>query len=172
MERMPTFTIKYLVDKLIACGLLLLLFPFFVTIALAIIIEGFLVPSSRGAVLHRETRITAGKPFHLYKFRALKQAVLDAMGPEDSATFLQFEPENLTVTGAFLIRFYLDELPQLVSILIGDMSFVGPRPRIPPVYEKNVTEGFTALAKLRAGFTGPHQLSKGTDRYTLERSEE
>ena len=116
--------------------------------------------------------MSQGKPFAMYKFRTLKLKAINAMTEGDSASFLQFDPENCTRMGRLIIKSYFDELPQLFCILIGNMTLVGPRPRIKSVYEKDIKNGNTALAHLRAGLTGVHQLSKGEKGYSVKLSEE
>ncbi len=157
------FRLKFAVDKLFALLAGIVFSPLIVFICLSIWIEGFLFKESRGALFHREERISQGKRFCLLKFRVLKTSVSKAMTEKDSATFLQFETGNTTWTGKLLIKFYLDEVPQFYHILMGRMSFVGPRPRIPPVYEEDLLDGFTALKYLRGSITGPHQLAKGLE---------
>lgn len=74
--------------------------------------------------------------------------------------------------GKILIQCYLDEMPQLLNIFLGQMSFVGPRPRVPPIYEEDVAEGYSALKYLKGGITGPSQLAKGIVKNGLPLSEE
>lgn len=157
------FRLKFGVDKLFALLAGALFSPLIALICLSIWIEGLFFRESRGSVFHREERISQGKRFCLLKFRVLKTSVSRKMTENDSATFLQFETENTTWTGKLLIKFYLDEVPQFFHILMGRMSFVGPRPRIPSVYEEDLQEGFTALQYLRGSITGPHQLAKGIE---------
>ena len=157
------FRLKFAADKLFALLACVLFSPIIILVCLSIWIEGLFFKESRGALLHREERISQGKRFSLLKFRVLKPCVSSAMTEKDSATFLQFETENTTWTGKLLIKFYLDEVPQFYHILTGRMSFVGPRPRIPSVYEEDLQEGFMALRYLRGSITGPHQLAKGIE---------
>lgn len=83
--------------------------------------------TSRGPVLFRQTRVGhLGRPFTLIKFRTMKQGA-EALG---SAVVVNGDP-RLTPVGGFLRRTKLDELPQLINVLRGEMSFVGPRPRVP-----------------------------------------
>ena len=84
----------------------------------------------------------------------------------------QDQKKNCTQVGHILIKFYLDELPQLLQVLSGKMSLVGPRPRPPSVYEEDLKQGYTALKFIKGGLAGPHQMSKGTPYFSLERSEE
>jgi len=166
------YLLKYTVDKVLVAIFIFLLSPLMVGIVIAIWIEGLFCNDSKGAVIYRETRISQDKPFIMYKFRVLKQCVIEKITESDSATFLQTNPENVTHAGKILIKFYFDELPQLFNILSGQMSLVGPRPRIPFIYQSDVKNGYAALKFLRGGITGPHQLSKGTPDLSLHRSEE
>ena len=74
--------------------------------------------------------------------------------------------------GKILIQSYLDEMPQLLNIFFGQMTFVGPRPRIPSIYKEDVAEGYSALKYLKGGITGPAQLAKGLVENGLPLSEE
>jgi len=83
--------------------------------------------TSRGPVLFRQTRVGyLGHAFTLIKFRTMKQGA-EALG---SAVVVNGDP-RLTPVGVFLRHTKLDELPQLINVLRGEMSFVGPRPRVP-----------------------------------------
>ena len=94
------------------------------------------------------------------------------MTEKDSASFLQHDENNTTRVGRLLVKFYLDELPQLLCIMTGKMSVVGLRPRDNPVYEQDLNNGDTAHLYLRGGLTDPHQFSKAMSQYHLDRSEE
>ncbi len=169
---MSTRLLKYTTDKLIAVILIILLSPVMLIIITAMWIEGLVNEDSKGTPMYREKRISQGKPFILYKFRTLKMDAINKMTETDSATFLQNNNKNTTRTGKLLIKVYFDEMPQLFNIVAGKMSLVGPRPRIPQVYEEDLRNGYTALQYLRAGITGPHQVTKGKRNCSLERSEE
>ena len=123
-------------------------------------------------LFYREKRISSGKPFTLYKFRVLTVPALPKAAKEDSVWFLQFDQKNTTVIGKILIQCYLDEMPQLLNIFLGQMSFVGPRPRVQPIYEEDVAKGYNALKYLKGGITGPSQLAKGLVKDGLPLSEE
>jgi exopolysaccharide biosynthesis polyprenyl glycosylphosphotransferase len=94
--------------------------------------------TSRGPVLFRQQRVGLhGRPFHMLKFRTMVQnaealkARLAAQNEMDGPVFkMRFDP-RITAVGRFLRRFSIDELPQLVNVLRGDMSIVGPRPPVP-----------------------------------------
>ena len=162
-------------DRCIAWILLILVSPLFFLIAYGMWIEGFFYQSARGPIFYREKRISREKPFSLFKFRVLTAAALQKTATEDSVWFIQFDKRNTTFMGKILIQCYLDEMPQLLNIFLGQMSFVGPRPRVPPIYEENLKEGYHALKYLKGGISGPAQLAKGLvedDRGSLTLSEE
>lgn len=100
---------------------LLVLSPILLLIALIITLE------SKGKVLFTQRRIGKNKRlFNIYKFRTMRSDT-----PKDTPTHLLTNPERfITKSGAFLRKSSLDELPQLINILIGDMSIIGPRPAL------------------------------------------
>ena len=100
---------------------LLLLFPLFVAIAVCIKLD------SSGPVFFRQERIGRfGKPFRIFKFRTM---CLDAETKGRQIT-VGADP-RITRSGAFLRKYKFDELPQLINVLLGEMSLVGPRPEVP-----------------------------------------
>lgn len=129
--------------SLILCVVLLI--PFIV-IAIAIKIE------DRGTVLYKQTRIgKKGKPFQIYKFRSMKT------NREELNSNMSHE-EMVTKVGRVIRKTSLDELPQLINILKGEMGFIGPRPWIPEYYEwfteeqkrrSDVLPGITGLAQAK-----------------------
>ena len=125
--------LKFAVDRCVSWLLLMLVSPLMFFIAYCMWIEGLFFRDSRGPVFYREKRISRGKPFTLYKFRVLTASALQKVAKEDSVWFLQFEKKNTTVMGNILIQCYVDEMPQLLNIFLGQMSFVGPRPRVAPI---------------------------------------
>ncbi len=164
--------LKFAVDRGISWLLLMLVSPLIVLIAFCMWIEGLFFKNTRGPVFYREKRISQGKPFTLYKFRVLNASALRKVEQGSSVWFLQFEEKNTTVMGKILIQCYLDELPQLLNIYLGQMTFVGPRPRIPSIYQDDLNDGYTALKFLKGGITGPSQLAKGIVENGLPLSEE
>lgn len=137
---------KRLMDILCAAGLLVLLSPLILGVALAVLLrEG-------GPVFYVSERMkTATQPFNLWKFRTM------LVDRNDRGVSGGDKAARITPLGAFLRRTRLDELPQLVNILRGDMSFVGPRPPLrryvdmfPEVYEQilHARPGVTGMATL------------------------
>ncbi len=123
------FALKRTFDIVGASLLLVMLSPLLLAITLAVRL------SSRGPVVFRSTRRGIGqRPFPCLKFRTMhtnaeeRQADLEELNEASGALFKIREDPRLTAIGRLLRRFSLDELPQLVNVLRGDMSLVGPRP--------------------------------------------
>jgi lipopolysaccharide/colanic/teichoic acid biosynthesis glycosyltransferase len=95
--------------------------------------------------------------------RTVRADVLAGLGPDDYVRLPEADRRNLTRSGRFLKRWYLDELPQLVNILRGDMSLVGPRPWPVAMVESQVAAGQDYRHHVQAGWTGPAQVTKGAD---------
>ena len=148
--------IKRLLDVAGSTVLILLLLPLY------LIIGAILKLSQKGPLLFIQERIGKhGKPFNIYKFRSMKMdSEIDGQPRLSSAN-----DSRLTTAGRFLRKHHLDELPQLWNVLIGDMSFVGPRPerqfyidqiikedtRYPYLYQ--IRPGVTSYATLYNGYT-------------------
>jgi exopolysaccharide biosynthesis WecB/TagA/CpsF family protein len=123
---------KRTLDIAIALLALVLLGPIFAAICLLVTME------DRGPVFFKQTRIGAnGKPFKMWKFRSMsvdaeaRRASLLAQSERDSTCFKMKHDPRITRIGAIIRRASLDELPQLVNVLKGEMSIVGPRPALP-----------------------------------------
>ncbi len=147
-----TRTVKRALDFGLALLFLVLGFPLFVAIALAIKLE------SRGPILFRQERVgQAGKVFRLLKFRTMYEGAEGETGP----VWATKNDPRVTRIGRFLRRSRLDEFPQIVNVLKGDVSFVGPRPERPhfvailqqriPYYlqRQSVKPGITGWAQIR-----------------------
>lgn len=129
-------------DFVVALLGLLFLFPLFVVIALLIRID------SRGPVFFRQERIGKGlRPFHIYKFRTM---VADATRRGGPITF--GEDPRITRVGQMLRKVKLDELPQLINVLKGEMSLVGPRPEVRR-YVELFREDYQQILTVRPGIT-------------------
>jgi exopolysaccharide biosynthesis polyprenyl glycosylphosphotransferase len=150
----PYMIIKRLLDICLATvGLLLsaLVVPF---IVLAIKLD------TPGPVLFKQIRVgRGGRPFEIIKFRSMYQDAEALTG----AVWAQTRDSRITRTGRFLRKSRLDEIPQLWNILIGDMSFVGPRPERPEFDEQLEREipFYRARRAVRPGLTGWAQVSHG-----------
>ena len=111
-----------------------------------------------GPVLYRQERLTeGGRVFTIYKLRSMRVDAEDKTG-----AVLSSGPgdERLTRTGRVIRRFRIDEIPQFVNILRGDMSLVGPRPERPEIVRETVRElpEFTLRLRVKAGLTGLAQV--------------
>jgi O-antigen biosynthesis protein WbqP len=107
-----------------------------------------------GRVLFRQERIgLGGKPFFMYKFRTMKPGA-----PSDVPSRVQKESAYVTEVGRVLRKYSLDELPQLVNVLKGDMSLVGPRPLIVPERDIHELRERFGVYSVRPGLTGLAQI--------------
>ena len=138
--------LKYVFDRVAA--LLGLLLIWWLLIVVAIFIK---VKMPGGPALFRQTRIGRhGKPFTIYKFRTM------TVGHGGSSVSVAGE-SRITPLGAVLRKYKIDELPELWNVLVGDMSFVGPRPDVPGYADRLQGEDREVL-ELRPGITGPASL--------------
>jgi lipopolysaccharide/colanic/teichoic acid biosynthesis glycosyltransferase len=155
-------------ERLLAVGLLILTSPLFGICALAIAIEGLVRPEARGPVLFRERRVAGGQAFDLLKFRTLTASALAGLdeGPTHIAVLEQ--AGHLTLAGRWIKRWYLDELPQLINVVRGDMGLIGTRPWPVELYEEEMARGITRKRDLPGGLIGPVQAAKGSDDDGLE----
>jgi exopolysaccharide biosynthesis polyprenyl glycosylphosphotransferase len=127
-SEVSSFT-KRLFDVIVSATLLTICLPAFVVVALAIIL------TSEGPIFFRQTRLGLGKRhFQIFKFRTMVENAsemmqqLEHLNETGGPTFKLKNDPRITQVGAFLRKTSLDELPQLINVLIGDMSMVGPRP--------------------------------------------
>ena len=143
-------------------SLLVLLAPVWAAVLGAVGVDMLRCPRDRGPVFYREPRVSAGRTFGLLKFRTLRRDVL-AVAAGHVRPY-EADVANLTWAGRRVLKpMYLDELPQLVNILRGDMSLVGPRPWPDELVERQVARGVDYRLRVPAGWTGPSQVSKGQD---------
>lgn len=152
---------KRLLDISLSLSALLLLLPLMALIALLIKME------SSGPALHLSRRIGRNTEIFLMpKFRSMR------VGTPQVATHLLADPEiHLTKIGRFLRKTSLDELPQLWSVLRGDMSLVGPRPALFNQHDLIAMRLEAGVASLLPGITGWAQIN-GRDELPLERKVE
>ncbi len=138
--------LKYIFDRLAA--LLGLLCIWWLLIIVAIMIK---IKMPGGPAIFKQTRIgRKGKPFTMYKFRSM------TVNHSGSSVSVAGE-SRITPFGATLRKYKLDELPELWNVLIGDMSFVGPRPDVPG-YADRLEGDDREVLLLRPGITGPASL--------------
>jgi exopolysaccharide biosynthesis polyprenyl glycosylphosphotransferase len=155
--------VKGVVDRIGAFVLVTILLPFMVLAALAILVD------SRGGVFYRQRRVgKGGKEFTILKFRTMvrdadtrKKELADANEGAGVLFKMRRDP-RVTRVGAFLRRYSVDEMPQLLNVLTGAMSLVGPRPPLPEEsarYEADVRRRLL----VKPGLTGLWQVSGRSD---------
>ncbi|MET7820115.1 sugar transferase [Micromonospora zamorensis] len=155
--------VKGLVDRSVSSLVLALLLPLIAFIALAIKVD------SRGPVLFRQVRVgRGGQEFGVFKFRTMvvnadaMLAELTARNETDGLMFKMRHDPRVTRVGRLLRKWSLDELPQLVNVLLGQMSMVGPRPPLPSEVARY--DGDVARRLLvKPGMTGLWQVSGRSD---------
>lgn len=140
-NQLPSLWLKYGLDKVASFVLLLVLAPLLFIIILCILVGDLAQGHGYRSPFTLEKRIGPGRPFIIIKFRAANDG-------------------QLTNVGRYLRKWYLDELPQLVNILKGDMSLVGPRPLPEDQYYSYPPEKVASRGVLRAGWTGLTILEK------------
>ena len=119
---------------------LILLSPLFIIISILIKLD------SKGNIFYTQKRITKDfKPFKLFKFRSMKQN-------STGLSITSKDDNRITKIGKFIRKTKIDELPQLLNVLIGDMSFVGPRPEVAKYVEIKRDEYYKVLS-VKAGIT-------------------
>jgi putative colanic acid biosynthesis UDP-glucose lipid carrier transferase len=139
-------------DVLLSLLILLLISPVMLLVAIGIKL------GSRGPVFYRQERVTwSGRKFAMLKFRSMPVDVEQRTG----AVWAKRGDGRATKLGAFLRRTSLDELPQFINVLKGDMSIVGPRPERPMFVEqfKERIPGYMQKHMVKAGITGWAQIN-------------
>lgn len=138
---------KRIFDLIFSVLLLVLLSPFMLIIAIAV------KCTSPGEIIFQQTRVTTyGKRFQIYKFRTM---VSDA--PQKGSQVTVKGDSRVTGVGHFLRKVRLDELPQLLNILKGEMSFVGTRPEVEKYVEAYTPQMYATLL-MPAGVTSPASI--------------
>ncbi len=155
--------VKVAVDRLVAFTMLVLIAPLMATIAVAI------AATSEGPVIYRQARVgLRGNEFTMYKFRTMvadahaRRAELMEFNEKDGVLFKMRKDPRVTRVGGILRRYSLDELPQLVNVLLGHMSLVGPRPPLPEEVAAYPADGHRRLV-VKPGVTGLWQVSGRSD---------
>lgn len=149
--------LKYLFDRLVSFLGLIILLPVLVIVAILVKVK---MPG--GPVFFSQRRVGRnGRLFTMHKFRTM---TMDHGGSSVSVA----GESRITPLGAKLRKYKLDELPELWNVLIGDMSFVGPRPDVPG-YADALVEEEREVLQLRPGITGPASLKYRNEEELLAR---
>ena len=154
---------KSIFDRLMGGMMLLAVSPFMIAIAVAIRM------TSTGSAFFRQVRVGVdGREFSMIKFRSMvvdadaQRAALMAQNEGNGLLFKMHNDPRVTRIGAVLRRFSLDELPQLINVVRGDMSLVGPRPPLPEEVAE-YTDDATRRLQVKPGVTGLWQVSGRSD---------
>jgi exopolysaccharide biosynthesis polyprenyl glycosylphosphotransferase len=157
---------KRVMDFLVASSILAFLtvvVPVFPVIALLIKWKG-----GRGPVLFTQERVSVdGRRFRMYKFRSMVEDAEKETGP----VFATSDDPRRTVVGALLRKHNLDELPQLLNVILGDMSLVGPRPERPPFVQqfKERIPQYMLRHRVKSGMTGWAQVNGWRGNTSIEK---
>jgi len=137
---------------------LLFLFPFFIIPAFLILMD------SKGGVFYKQTRVGRyNKDFKLIKFRTMKM-----LSDKEGLLTTSSRDPRITKIGFFLRKYKIDELPQLINVLLGDMSFVGPRPEVRKYVDLYTPDQLKVLNH-RPGITDVSSIKYSNENKILER---
>ncbi|GAA3595213.1 sugar transferase [Kineosporia mesophila] len=155
--------VKAVFDRMLGTVILLALSPLLIGLAIAVRV------TSPGPALFRQTRVgVGGREFSIYKFRSMvtdaEHRLIDLTTHDEGngVLFKMRTDPRVTPLGAFLRRYSLDELPQLINVAKGDMSLVGPRPPLPREVAGYSGDAVRRL-RVRPGMTGLWQVSGRSD---------
>ena len=153
--------VKRILDFLLSLGLLILLSPIGLVCALWIKLD------AKGPVFFRQERVTAyGKLFKIHKFRTMVTGA-DKQGSQITVN----DDRRVTRVGAFLRKYKLDEIPQLLDVLAGNMSFVGTRPEVLK-YVQQYTPEMLATLLLPAGITSKASIEYKNESALIKNAED
>ena len=148
---------KRLTDIMLSLMALALLAPVLLLAALAVVLDSGL------PVLFTQTRVgLGGREFGMFKFRSMVKNAAST-GPY----FTQANDARITRVGQFIRRTSMDELPQIINVLLGDMSLVGPRPDVPAQQSLYAPQDWAQRCSVRPGITGLAQV-KGRSAVSFE----
>ena len=165
--------VKRLIDIVAGVVGIILLIPLTIVVEIIRIIK----KENQGPIFYDQLRIGKnGKQFKMYKFRSMCMNADETLkeylekNPEAKKEYRKYkklkEDPRVTKVGKFLRETSLDEFPQLINVLLGNMSLVGPRPYLPRE-QKDMGEYYSTIIKVKPGITGPWQV-KGRSKITFE----
>jgi lipopolysaccharide/colanic/teichoic acid biosynthesis glycosyltransferase len=152
--------VKRLFDVLFSAGTLIVLAPLMLAVALWIKID------SPGPILFRQARVgRGGKLFNILKFRSMRVDAA-AQGPQLTVG----DDPRITRAGAWIRKYKIDEFPQFVNVVLGDMSLVGPRPEVPRYVNLYPTAVRDLVLSVRPGITDTASIAYRDESEILRRS--
>jgi len=157
-HKKPSLILKRLIDILMSIILLIILSPVFLILSILIKID------SKGPVFYKQERITTyGKTFKIFKFRTMVQ------NADKNEMLLTMDKDNrITKLGGKIRKYRLDELPQIINILLGDMSFVGTRPEVAK-YVDMYTDEMKATLLMPSGVTSTASIQFKDESETISK---
>ena len=156
-------SLKRALDIVFSLLVLIIASPLVLILVCAYAIEGLIIPRDKGWPFYYW--ITQGKTFAKWKVRIIKGECVDqdlAKQHDWHAFKNEWKPECRTFIGGLAKSYYFDEIPQFWSVLVGDISLVGPRPLAVHHYERDIEQGNVTRGLLRGGILGPGHTHKGT----------
>ena len=140
----------------------------FAVLFFAYCVEQVLVKRNRGPFLYYYFSVTQGRKFKKWKLRQFRWDLVDinqAKTNDWRAFAVEWDEAARTYVGGLAKKFYLDEVPQFWSVLVGDMSLVGPRPLAVHHYERDLAQGNITRQLLPGGLLGFGHIRKGTEEF-------
>ena len=148
--------IKRVLDIIFSILAIIIVIILFFPIGILILLE------DKGSIFYNANRLGKnGKIFKMYKFRTMKVNAPDIRN-KDGSTYNGADDPRLTKIGKFLRKTSIDELPQIINVLKGDMSLVGPRPYLTKEIE-DMGEHYKNITKIKPGLTGYWQVNGRND---------
>lgn len=143
---------KKYIKRLIDLFICILLLPFFAV--LFIIVAPAIYITDKGPVFYNADRLGyEGRVYKMFKFRSMRVNAPDIRN-SDGSTYNSEDDPRVTKIGRIIRKTSIDEMPQILNVLKGDMSIIGPRPFIPVKDLKDTSDSFNERLKVRPGITG------------------
>lgn len=162
---LKTKILKICFDKIVALIALSLGLPILLILKIAYLLEGSIIKENAGPMFFFYWARSHDKRFKKWKIRLIKESFINkelARAHDWRAYSAEWLPESKTYVGAFVKKWYLDEIPQFWNVLIGDMSIVGPRPLSEMHYIRDIMQGNNCRMLIRGGMLGLGHNNKGT----------
>lgn len=166
LESVPDKWVKKVFDIIFSIPVCLISLPLLFFLKILYLIEGIVIPENKGPLLFYYYAISKGKKIKKYKLRIIKESYIDKEKAEKGewiAFSAEWNEKSRTILGAFIKKFYLDEIPQFFSILKGDISFVGPRTLSEMHYNRDLNQGNISRKLVKGGMLGFGHIRKGTE---------
>ena len=156
---------KRVFDIFLSISCLLFIIPILILLKLLYIIDGLVIAKNKGPMFFFYWAVSGGKLIKKRKIRIIKSYYIDEKLSSENdwmAYSKEWDPRARTSIGNIVKRYYLDELPQFWSVLVGDMSIVGPRPLATLHYDRDKKQGNIVRSKIKGGILGLGHIRKGT----------